>query len=149
MSGGIIALIVCSVIVVIIIALCKMYAKSGGGGASSSASPGTGRVHGGPVITGSPVPAASYSVNMQPVQPMAQSGTSYPPGAGYNAAYIQDGPPISGASAPTAPPPSYTEALSAPYPSNAPNNEQATKRQISDSSLPSYETFTNNSSTNM
>ncbi len=149
MSGGIIALIIVVVVVGIAIVMCRVYAKNAG---SSSSLPGAGRANGGPVITGSPIPASTYSVNMQPVQPSPQTGMSYPPGAGYNnAAFTQPvDPSLSSGPVPSAPPPSYNEALSAPYPTNAPDSEQAaTKRQISDNSLPSYDTFTNNSSTNM
>ncbi len=106
--------------------------------------PGIGRQPGGPVITGSPVPP-SNSMNLQSTRsynPGSASGTDNiaPPGP-----FIISTPEAS-APPPNTLPPSYDEALSAPYPSFV---TAGTQRHSSDSGLPSYDTFTNKSSTKL
>ena len=110
------------------------------------------------------MPASAYSVNVQPVQPytdyaqqsnIPSQSAPYPGTPASTAASPST--PYPGTSAPTmpntgapysdtpaaAPPPSYSEALSAPYGSDT---SQGTQRQASDSGLPSYDAFTKHSS---
>ncbi len=100
-----------------------------------------GRQPGGPVITGNPIPP-SNSMNLQSTSESARSYTNHntPPGP-----FIISTPEASAPPQDTLPP-SYDEALSAPYPSHV---TAGTQRHTSDSGLPSYDTFTNNSCTKL
>ncbi len=146
------------------IVACQVYCRSRRGSWNRAPSS-RGRQSGDPVITGTPIPASAYSVNVQPVQPYTDyaqqsnipsqsapypgtpASTAPPPSMPYPGTSAPPGPravsPYSDTPAATAPPPSYTEALSAPYGSDT---SQGTQRQASDSGLPSYDAFTKHSS---